>query len=46
MTTRLDAAVHDALGLTSGERQAAPAGGAELVNNRKRRARSAGGAAA
>lgn len=46
MTTRLDAAVHDALGLTSGERQAAPAGGAELVNNRKRRARSAGGGAA
>ena len=46
MTTRLDAAVYDALGLTSGERQAVPAGGAELAGNRKRRARSAAGGGA
>ena len=43
MTTRLDAAIYDALGLTAGERQAGPAGVTELVNNRKRRARSAAG---
>ena len=42
----LDTAIYDALGLTSGERQAAPAGVAELVNNRKRRARSAVGGGA
>ena len=46
MTTRLDAAVYDALGLTPGEREAVQAGVTELVNNRKRRARSAGGGGA
>jgi len=43
MPTRLDTAVYDAPGLTSGGREAVQAGVAELVNNRKRRARSAGG---
>ena len=42
----LDAAVYDALGLTSGERQAVQAGVTEPVNNHKRRARSAGGGSA
>ena len=36
----LDAAVFDALNLTQGERQAVYEGVAELVGNRKRRARS------
>ena len=36
----LDTAIYDALGLTPGEREAVQAGVAELVNNRKRRARS------
>ncbi len=42
----LDAAIYDALGLTTGEREAVQAGVTELVNNRKRRARSAGGGGA
>ena len=42
----LDTAIYDALGLTPGERQAVQAGVTELVNNRKRRARSAGGGGA
>ena len=37
----LDTAIYDALGLTPNERQAVQAGVTELVNNRKRRARSA-----
>ena len=36
-----DTTIYDALGLPPGERQAAQAGVTELVNNRKRRARSA-----
>ncbi len=39
---QLDAAVFDALGLTAGEREAVYAGVNELVNNRRRRARSLG----
>ena len=39
----LDTAIYDALGLTAGEREAVQAGVSELVNNRKRRARSAAG---
>ena len=42
----LDTAIYDALGLTPGEREAVQAGVTELVSNRKRRARSAGGAGA
>ena len=42
----LDTAIYDALGLPPGERQAVQAGVTELVNNRKRRARSAVGGGA
>ena len=42
----LDTAIYNALVLTPGERQAVQAGVTELVNNRKRRARSAAGGAA
>ena len=41
----IDVAVFDTLGLTAGERDAVYAGVAELVENRKRRARSVGGSA-
>ena len=37
---QIDGAVYDALGLTSGEREAVQEGVAELVDNRKRRAES------
>ncbi len=39
---QIDAAVFDALGLTAGEREAVYAGVTELVENRRRRARSVG----
>ena len=42
----IDDAVYDALGLTAGERDAVYAGVCELVENRRRRARSVSGAAA
>ena len=42
----LDTAIYDALGLPPGEREAVQAGVTELVGNRKRRARSAGGGGA
>ena len=41
----IDTAVFDALGLTAGERDAVYGGVAELVGNRRRRARSVGGSA-
>ena len=42
----LDTAIYDALALTAGEREAVQAGVAELVNNRKCRARSVAGGGA